>query len=190
MTSIFVAVSFIETVSGASILTSIATYRISYNEFMHYNYKAFSSANNEHMIKRIQQYNYINYWKICPRRLSIEYLKTIEEQPTVNDLPQCPPFGACTAPSCSYDAGSKAYQYSKSVRIQGNIVCSGELYKGNNMVSKQKTKVQQTKVIANENNEHSEKQNPTNENKNKTSKGNDDNTNLKSNILKSAMKKP
>ncbi|CAG8590352.1 12182_t:CDS:1, partial [Racocetra fulgida] len=52
-----------------------------------------------------------------------------------------------------------------------------------------KPKVQQTKVIVNENNEHSEEQNPTNESENKTPKENDDNINSKSNMLKSAMKK-
>ncbi|RIB13810.1 hypothetical protein C2G38_2196824 [Gigaspora rosea] len=50
MTSVFAAVSFIKNVSDASILTGIATYRLGYDELVHYNYKAFSSAENQHMI--------------------------------------------------------------------------------------------------------------------------------------------
>ncbi|CAG8584101.1 17686_t:CDS:2 [Gigaspora rosea] len=158
MTSIFVTVSFIETVSGTSILTGTATYRIDYDEFVHYNFKAFSSTDNEHMINRIQQ-NTI---------MLIIDLKTIEPQPTVYDLPQCPPFGACSAPcksceinkntisyftlerraydplttryvtseiACSYDAGSSRHiGVQKAIESKAIISACGKLYKGNNMV--------------------------------------------------------
>ncbi|CAG8701352.1 31133_t:CDS:2 [Gigaspora margarita] len=176
-------------------------------------------------------------------------LKTIEGQPTVYDLPQCPPFGACTAHrraynpltthyvtsevACSYDAGSSRHiGVQKAIESKAILSACGELYKGNNMVQiltseiewnhtystsksnmffenmsninkkrnqhlisyedryqTKKPKVQQTKVIVNENIDHLEEQNPTSENENKTQNGNDNNVNSKSNTLKSAIKK-
>ncbi|CAG8846339.1 29448_t:CDS:1, partial [Gigaspora margarita] len=191
-------------------------------------------------------------------------LKTIKSQPTVYDLPQCPPFGACTAPckswefntntisyftlerraynplttryvtsevACSYDAGSSRHiGVQKAIESKAILSMYGELYKGNNMVQiltseiewnhtystsknnmffentsnsnkkrnqhlmsyedryqNKKPKVQQTKVIVNENINHSEEQNSTNENE--TQNRNDNNVSSKSNTLKSAIKK-
>ncbi|RIB26082.1 hypothetical protein C2G38_2030513 [Gigaspora rosea] len=121
MTSIFVTVSFIETVSGTSILTGTATYRIDYDEFVHYNFKAFSSTDNEHMINRIQQNTImliIGRFVLDNTQLNVTVtqaitldLKTIEPQPTVYDLPQCPPFGACSAPCKSCEINKNTISY-------------------------------------------------------------------------------
>jgi hypothetical protein len=54
MSSVFVAISLIKTVSGTSALTGIATYRYDDNEFIDYRYKAFASADNQHMIHNIE----------------------------------------------------------------------------------------------------------------------------------------
>lgn len=54
MTSVFAAVSFIETVHGNTSLSGIATYRHEYDEFVHYKFKAFASVDNQHMINKIE----------------------------------------------------------------------------------------------------------------------------------------
>ena len=51
MTSVFTAISFIKTVSGSSALAGVATYRCDEDEFVDYNYKAFTSIENQHMIQ-------------------------------------------------------------------------------------------------------------------------------------------
>ncbi|CAG8705480.1 15266_t:CDS:1 [Cetraspora pellucida] len=182
------------------------------------------------------------------------------------DLPQCLPFGACTAPCkswefnkntifyftlerraynpltthyvilevvCSYNVGnSRHIGVQKAIESKAILFICGELYKGNNMVQiltseiewnhtysinkndlslenasnnskkrnqllmsyedryqNKKPKMQQTKVIVNENNNHFEEKNPTNVDENKNQNEIKDNTNSKSNILKSVMKK-
>src|SRR5438876_50322 len=47
MTSIFAAISYIKTVSGTSALAGVATYRCDENEFVDYNYKAFTLIKNQ-----------------------------------------------------------------------------------------------------------------------------------------------
>ena len=56
MTSVFAAISFIETASGNITLTGTATYRSDEDEFVSYDYKAFNFANsdNQHMINQIE----------------------------------------------------------------------------------------------------------------------------------------
>ena len=54
MTSVFTAISFIKTVSGTTALAGVATYRCDENEFVDYNYKAFTSIENQHMIQMIE----------------------------------------------------------------------------------------------------------------------------------------
>ncbi|CAG8756450.1 223_t:CDS:2, partial [Racocetra fulgida] len=95
--------------------------------------------------------------------------------------------------ACSYNAESSRHiGIQKALEFRTILSVYGELYKGNNMVqiltseiewnyTYSTNKIQQTKVIVNENNEHSEEQNPTKESENKTPKENDDNINSKSN---------
>ncbi|CAJ0763967.1 2038_t:CDS:2, partial [Entrophospora sp. SA101] len=42
------------TVSGTSALAGVATYRCDNDEFVDYNYKAFTSIENQHMIQMIE----------------------------------------------------------------------------------------------------------------------------------------
>lgn len=121
MTSIFSAISFIKSVSGASALTGIATYRCDEDEFVDYNYKAFMSDENQHMIHRIEPNTIMlitGKFVLEKPRLDITVvqaislnLNMIEELPSIYDLPPCPPFGnySASCKSSEINKGSTSY---------------------------------------------------------------------------------
>ncbi|CAG8495690.1 7499_t:CDS:2, partial [Scutellospora calospora] len=104
----FAAISFIETMNGNTSLTGIATLRSKHNEFVRYKYKAFTSADNKHIINKIEKNTII----LIIRRFILENselnvtilqaisleLKTIETNLSIYDLLTCPPFGNYSAP--------------------------------------------------------------------------------------------
>ncbi|CAG8747496.1 31187_t:CDS:2 [Gigaspora margarita] len=106
--------------------------------------------------------------------------------------------------ACSYDAGSSRYiDVQKAIESKA-ILKSNMFFENMSNINKKrnqylisyedryqtkKPKVQQTKIIVNENINHLEEQTPTSENKNKTQNENDNNVNSKSNTLKLAIKK-
>ncbi|CAG8445532.1 8216_t:CDS:2 [Gigaspora rosea] len=105
MTSVFAAVSFIETVQGNTSLSEIAMYKHEYDEFVYYKFKAFVSVDNQHMINKIEIMLLIGRFVLENSKLNVTILqainldlKTIENEPTVYDLPVTLLFGYYLAP--------------------------------------------------------------------------------------------
>ncbi|CAG8834229.1 42413_t:CDS:2, partial [Gigaspora margarita] len=107
-------------------------YRLDYDEFVRYNYKAFSSTENQHMINKIQQNTtmlIIGRFVLENSQLNVNMIK-----PTAYDLPTCPPFRAYLAPCKSSEFNKnltsfftlerRAYNPLTSHYVTSEIACS------------------------------------------------------------------
>ncbi|CAG8557974.1 10086_t:CDS:2, partial [Gigaspora rosea] len=130
-------------------LNRIATYRHEYDEFVHYKFKVFISVDNQHMINKIERNKIIlviGRFVLENSELNITDLqainldlKTIENEPTVYDLPVTPPgYNPITSNyliieiNCAFDTGTARHSSVLSA-IENKAIISvcGELYKVN-----------------------------------------------------------